>query len=378
MKNKNPFPTTFYPGPELFCDRKPETESLVSNIQNDHSTTIIAVRRMGKTGLIRHVFEMLKEEIIRVYLDILPTFNQKDFINTLSSAIVNAVPERSGAGKKIMNFIKTLRPVMSFDPLTGNPQLTIAGSENKMEKDIESLLRFLNDLPEKVVIAIDEFQQIAKYPVQIDGWLRSVIQTLPNISFIFSGSRRHVLTELFADPGRPFYRSTQMLHFGRIPREQYGSFIIRVFEDRGRKISPEVTNQILDWTAVHTYYVQLVCNRLYANAHKLITMDDFRQETLKILHEQEAIFFQYRELLTKAQWNLLQAIAVEDNVESPTATEFITRYGLGSSAAVLRSLNALEEKEMIYTEPAPGDKKNYLVYDVLLRRWMQAKFRIIR
>ncbi len=374
MKSKNPFPTTFYPGPELFCDRESETETLVSNIRNDHSTTVVAVRRMGKTGLIRHVFEKMKTEIIPVYIDILSTYNQKDFINMLSSAVVNAVSEKTGAGKKIMNFIKSLRPVMSFDPLTGNPQISIAGSGNEMEKDIESLLKFLNDLPEKVVIAIDEFQQIVKYPEQIDGWLRSVIQTLPNISFIFSGSRRHVLTELFADPGRPFFRSTQMLHFDHIPREEYKAFIIRVFEDRGRTITPEVTDQILDWTSVHTYYVQLVCNRLYANAPKSMTMDDFIKERIKILNEQEAIFFQYRELLTKAQWNLLRAIAVEETVESPTSTNFITRYKLGSSATVLRSLAALENKEMIYTNPGPDNKKHYRVYDVFLRRWMQAKY----
>ena len=50
--NINPFITIWYSGYELFCDREKEVKMLLSNAQNEVNTTLISVRRMGKTGLI--------------------------------------------------------------------------------------------------------------------------------------------------------------------------------------------------------------------------------------------------------------------------------------------------------------------------------------
>ncbi len=370
----NPFPTIQYLGPETFCDRENETKSVISNIQSRNSTTLTAIRRMGKTGLIFHVFEQLKDEIIPIYTDILTTTNKIEFVNTLSAAIVSATPEKSPIGKKIWNFIKSLRPVISFDPLNGNPQVSFVGSEKKAENDIYALLNFLNGLNKKIVIAIDEFQQILEYPDKnMDAWLRSIMQTLPNIVFIFSGSQRHLITQLFADPARPFYRSTQILHFGSIPREIYKNFIRVQFAIYKKSIIDDLAGDVYDWASGHTYYVQLLCNRLFMNAGKLISHEKIQTEIIKILKEQEIIFFQYRDLLTRPQWNLLKAIGLEDIATSPTSSAFIKKYNLGSSATVLRSLDSLLTKEMIYLESTETEKQ-YLVYDVLLRRWLQLKF----
>lgn len=376
MKN-NPFPTNYYLGEEFFCDRETETQTLVSGLLNGNSMTLTAIRRMGKTGLIHHVLEKLKSEMLPIYLDILPTNDKTAFVKELSTAIVNAVPEKSPIGKKIWDFIKTLRPVISFDPLTGNPQVSITGTQNDADKNIDALLKFLNNLDQKVVIAVDEFQQILAYPEKnTDAWLRSIIQTLTNVVFIFSGSQRHLITELFSDSRRPFYRSTQILHFGSIVKDSYKQFIIEKFEEAERSISPEVVEDALEWASVHTYYVQLICNRLFANAPKEVTEKDLNREIIKILEEQEIVFFQYRELLTKPQWNLLMAIGLEEKVGSPTSMGFINKYKLGSSASVLRSLQSLEQKEMIYSDPGENGQKQYQVYDVLLKRWLQYKFQV--
>jgi DNA-binding MarR family transcriptional regulator len=164
------------------------------------------------------------------------------------------------------------------------------------------------------------------------------------------------------------------LHFGSIPKNSYKQFIIEKFQEAGKSISPEVVDDALDWASVHTYYVQLICNRLFANAPEEVTEKDLNLEIVKILEEQEIVFFQYRELLTKPQWNLLMAIGLEEKVGSPTSMGFINKYKLGSSASVLRSLQSLEQKEMIYSDPGENGQKQYQVYDVLLKRWLQYKF----
>lgn len=370
----NPFITTGYQGGEYFCDRLEETEVLKSNLINGQSTTLVAIRRIGKTGLIRHVLANPPENYTAIYLDILPTENLKDFLNVLATAIFTTLPEHSKPGNKILDFIKSLRPVITFDPLTGFPQLTVDVRPGEAERHIQSVLEYLEAYPQKVVIAIDEFQQIMNYPEKnMDAFLRSIIQTLNNVRFIFSGSQQHLMTQLFADPSRPFYQSAAFLKIGKIDAEVYASFIRHHFEKAEMMIGQEVINNMLSWADHHTYYVQLLCNRVFSCASREIDDTCWREQASRLLQEQEIVFFKYRDLLTKQQWYLLKAIAHEETVYYPTSKVFIGKYNLGSPATVLRSLQALTDKEMIYSDYAEDGQLFYSVYDVLFRRWMQSR-----
>jgi uncharacterized protein len=368
----NAFLTTGYLGPEYFCDREEETRTLLDNLSNGRSTTLTSVRRIGKTGLIRHVLANLPQDQIGIYLDILPTENLNEFLNAFVSAVFNTIPEKSTPGRKILDFIKSLRPVISYDPLSGQPQVSFDVRPGETTRNITSVFQYLEKLPQKVIIAIDEFQQILQYPESnTDSWLRSIIQSLNNVRFIFAGSQQHLMNELFADPSRPFFQSTGFLKIGKINREHYLPFIRDHFQKAGKQISDEVIDTILEWTDIHTYYVQLLCNRVYAIDVTVITNETWKEEAARLLQEEEIVFFKYRDLLTKQQWFLLKSIAHEGEVYSPTSKDFISKYTLGSPATVYRSLNALIEKEMIYSDYNPDGRLFYSVYDVLFRRWMQ-------
>jgi len=368
----NPFITTGYHGRDYFCDREDETQTLLDNISNGRSTTLTSIRRIGKTGLIRHVLANLPPDQTGIYVDILPSENLNEFLNVLASAVFNTIPEKSTTGKKILDFIKSLRPVITYDPLSGHPQVTFDVRPGETTRNIASVFQYLENFPQKVVVAIDEFQQILQYPEKnTDSWLRSIIQSLNNVRFIFAGSQQHLMTELFADPSRPFFQSAGFLRIGKINRVQYSTFIRSHFQKAGKQISAEVINEILDWTDVHTYYVQLLCNRVFATDSIIVTNETWKVEAARILQEQEIVFFKYRDLLTKQQWFLLKAIAHEGEVYSPTSKDFISKYALGSSATVLRSLHALLSKEMICSDYNPDGVMFYSVYDVLFRRWMQ-------
>ena len=141
----NPFITTGYQGREYFCDREEETKKLTSNLVNGQSTTLAAIRRIGKTGLIRHVLSQLPKNHIGIYLDILPTENVKEFLNALTSAVFSTIPEQSKPGKRIFDFIKSLRPVIAFDPLTGFPQVTVDVRPGEAERHIRSVFQYLED-----------------------------------------------------------------------------------------------------------------------------------------------------------------------------------------------------------------------------------------
>lgn len=371
-KPSTPFPSVGYYGPAYFCDREIETETLISNIKGGQSTTLVAIRRIGKTGLIKHLQYLLNDEYICIYADILPTENSVDFLNALASAILNSVPEKTGFGVKIWNFIKSLRPVITFDNLSGEPKVSFNIQAKESENQIEVLFAFLEKQEKRVIFAIDEFQQILDYPEKkMEAWLRTIIQQLQNIVFIFSGSQPHLMNEMFANPSKPFFRSTVFLQLEKLNFETYQDFIVHKFANFKKEISKEIVAEMLDWTTVHTYFVQLLCNRVYINSGGIITKQDWQNEALKLLKEQQPIFLGYRDILTREQWKLLKAIAHNGEAYLLTSRDFIQKYALGSSATVLRSIKSLQDKSFIYSQYNSDGKLYYSVYDVLFQRWIQ-------
>ena len=368
---RTPFPTTGYYGPEYFCDRKEELQQLKRNVEGGNSTTLIAQRRMGKTALIRHLFHHLGKRYMTIYLDILPTESLNDLLNRITTSITQGIPENSSSGKKIWTYIRSLRPQISYDPLQGTPVISIQSTPDETRKSINDLFGILENQTKPVVIAIDEFQQILSYPEkQTDAWLRSIVQQLKNVNFIFAGSQQHLMHELFINPGRPFFRSTQFLKIDKLQADVYRDFIIQKFEAHSKAIAPDVVDELLQWADCHTYYVQLICNRTFTASGRTVKSAQWKDEADKILKEQEFVFFGYRDMLTRPQWNLLKAIARDGKVYQPTSGEFVSRHGLGNPATVLRSLKSLQKMDLIHREPDEEGNFYYSIYDLLFRRWM--------
>jgi len=373
-KLENPFPTTTYYGKEYFCDREQETSRILSNIKSGNSTTLLSIRRIGKTGLLKHVIEQFPEDIKGIYIDILETENLTQFLNLLTTGILQAIPQKSNFGEKIWEFITSLRPTISFDTLSGEPQASFVIQAQDVQTNIANVFQFLENQNYKIIIALDEFQQILTYPEKnIDAWLRTKIQHLKNIHFIFSGSEQHIMQELFNSPKRPFYRSTHILKLEKINRNIYAEFIVHQFAKHKKEIPIEIAYEILEWTNTHTFFVQQLCNRVFEASHDKATTEIWKNEARILLKEQEYVFFSYRNMLTNNQWNLLKAIAHEGIVLEVTAQSFIKKHNLGSSATVLRSLHSLLTYELLYCNFDESGKKFYSVYDILFQRWAQTR-----
>jgi hypothetical protein len=375
MHKKNPFtpfPTTGYYGPEFFCDREQETRALINHIMSGQSTTLAAIRRLGKTALIHHVQQKLKPAWIPIYTDILPTENTDDLLKYLATSIIQAVPEKSRQGKKIWELIKSLRPIIGYDSYSGMPNLSFSLRPEESRRPVEELLDLMEQGDKPVLYAIDEFQQILSYPeANVDAWLRKTIQELKNVVFIFSGSQQHLMNDLFSNPSRPFFRSTSFMQLEKISAGVYRKFIMAQFHKQGRKIDRDTVDEILAWTDVHTYYVQLLCNRVFANIPGDVPPGAWKEEAAKLLKEQEYVFYSYREVLTQAQWQFLKAAALEGMLYAPTSKDFIGRYRLGSPATILRSIDSLLRKELLYKDFDDQGNVYYAVYDILFRRWIE-------
>ena len=374
--NTNPFLLNGYQSPELFCDRKEESAQLISNAVNGINSTLLSIRRMGKTGLLHHSLYQLqhKKKGLGIYVDIFDTENLRDFINRLASAILQSVPEKHTFWKKAMVFLKQLRPVISYDELTGQPQVTLDYSQAKQyEYTLQGILSFLEKHNKLIVIGIDEFQQITQYPEKnMEAMLRTHIQKLKNVRFIFSGSSPHLLAEMFHYAKRPFFASTQSIELKEINKKEYQAFITQQFAKHKRKIDEQALEFILEFTKQHTYYTQAICNKLFTNGEKNIQLEHVQWAAHQLLLQNETVYFQYRTMLTPNQWAMLKAIAKEGNMYQPNAKNIAQKYQLGPSSVIQRSIEALLSKEMIYSKVTENGKY-YCVYDCFLARWLEQK-----
>ena len=378
MKIINPFIIKGYASKELFCDRKDELKNLAKNAENGLDTTIFADRKIGKTGLIYRFFDYLEEknsQYASIYVDIYSSRCLDDFVKLLSEAILKKYPEKTSLGKSFMKILKGFRPLISYDSVTGEPQVMIS-YQNEAEKHytLQGILNFLESRNEPVVLAIDEFQQITEYPEKnIEALLRTYIQQIKNIRFVFCGSKTALITEIFSNVKRPFFNSTSFLHLNKIDEKIYFDFIQENFEKYKKKIDEQAIQFILDWTLRHTFYTQYLCNQTFSLSKRKVSIVEVKQACKSILQQNEAIFLQYRRLLTPAQWDFLIAVAKEEILTQPTAKDFLMKYKIGTPAHAKRLINSLIDKDLIVEKPTKTETIYYL-YDVFLMRWLQSVY----
>ena len=367
----NPFLVYGYEGPHYFCDREEETRKLVSALANGRNVTLAAPRRIGKTGLIHNVFNRVRNSeghIICVYVDIFPTRCLADFVHLLGKAIFEAVQSHSERlFSRVASFLSSCRPAISFDPLTGSPSFSIDIAPSMEEKTLSEIFDCLEKSDTPVYIAIDEFQQVASYPESgTEAMLRSRIQFMHNVHFIFSGSQQHLIYEMFSSAKRPFYNSTQMMTLTTIAPENYYSFAANLFEEGGRRIDQSLFMFIYDYFEGYTWYIQTILNRLYETGDHITDKSQVTETIKNIVRENTMVYQSTIAMLPDKQLLVLKALAKEGRTAMPNKGAFIQKYALKAASTVSSALTALTDKELVYRSP-----EGYSVYDRFLEIWLR-------
>lgn len=365
----NPFIVHGYAGPEYFCDREKETQTMVSSLHNGWNVTLIAPRRLGKTGLIHNVFQEIKSkdrDALCIYLDIFSTRCLQDFIHALGRGIFEELYSHGEKMlKKMLSIIARCRPVISMDALTGMPTVTFDIVPSTEWQTLDDIFANMTKSGKRCYIAIDEFQQIAQYPeTGTEAMLRSHIQFMSNVGFIFSGSSRHLMSEMFMSAKRPFYNSTRIMSLLPIGRDVYYDFAAKFFKRKGGSLSGETFDYVYDMFDGHTWYVQTVLNRLYTLGGEA-DKDTAAGAVCRVVDENTPVYQTLISMLPNQQLNLLRAIAREGVVAAPTNGTFIARHNLKAASTVNSAMKTLVAKELVYKS-----EKGYMVYDRFLSLWL--------
>ncbi|MDR0893962.1 MAG: ATPase [Prevotellaceae bacterium] len=370
----NPFTTSGYISAEYFCDRRAETDNLLRQVLNGNNVAMISTRRMGKTGLIEHCFHApeLSERYHLFLIDIYSTKTLRDFVYRLGKSILEVLkPKGRRAWEIFFSSLTSLRTSFSFDSL-GTPSWSIElGDIHTPSVTLDEIFRYLEQADKPCIVAIDEFQQVRNYPEDnMEAVLRTHIQHSKNARFIFAGSQRHLMGDMFVNPSKPFYQSVSIMHLDAIDLDHYITFALHHFMAAGKTLDAEVVTAIYQQFEGITWYIQKLLNILFSLTAPGETCRPEQIDTaLRLV--MEAYDFTYSELLyqiPEKQKEILIALCKEGKAQNVTSAAFVKKYRLPSGSSVQSALRGLLEKDFVTKELGI-----YQVYDRFFALWLKRR-----
>ena len=372
----NPFGVGKYVSDKYFCDRSEETEFLWKQIVNGRNVALISPRRIGKSGLIQHFFNQsnIQEGYHVFFVDIYATTSLAELVYMMGKEIYEQLKPQSTVWKeKFFQVISSFRVGFKLDALTGVPGFDIGlGDIQVPQTTLDEIFAYLNEADKPCIIAIDEFQQIGEYPEKnVEALLRTKIQKCQRAQFIFSGSKRHMMSNMFNSPSKPFYQSAISMGLEPIPIDAYVDFAVRLFEENGRHVDKSVVETVWQKYDGYTWFVQMMMNELFALTKVGDTCHEERiaEAQQNVIMSQEGIYRDILSHLPPKQKVVLQAIAKERTAQNITSSKFIKKYNLNSASSVQAAVKLLLKNDLITQTDGV-----YRVYDYFFSEWFATVF----
>lgn len=377
MTNENEAPFVFGVRVEgnTFTDRKEETNRLKMNFLYGVNTILISPRRMGKTSLVEKVCSLVESDTLKIAkIDAFGCRSENDFINAFATAVVRATSSKWEEWmENAKTFLSRFIPKISIgqDPLT---DFSIALEYNRANTVTEDILQLPETIAKqkgiKIVICIDEFQQIADFPdsITFQKKLRSVWQLQSNVSYCLYGSKKHMMEKMFQSQSHPFYRFGDLFYLDKISETDWVEYICDRFRVTGKEIPRELASEICTVTDRYSSYVQQLAWLVWLRTDKHATKEDVEFGIDRMLDACEPLFIQQTESLSAYQMNFLRALANGVNTGF-TRSEILDTYQLGTAANISRLKKALTEKDLIMMT-AP---KKLEISDPILALWLKRR-----
>jgi AAA+ ATPase superfamily predicted ATPase len=361
---KNPFSFSGIVEDLAFCNREKELSDLNKFIENSQNVLLYSHRRFGKTSLIHKAFRDLKG-IRAIYVDLYGTTGIEDFITALLKGISSVESKMDKLMKLLKEKITALTMNFSIDIYTGAPVAIPVFAPVDKRPALDEIFALLESLSkkERLAVAFDEFQEISKYgQVTLEKHLRKSIQRHSNVSYIFAGSQKHLLTEMFANSKRAFYKLATSYSLKKIKTEDYVVWIQRLYRRDKRQISRKYIENVVSRCDNHPMYIQEFFFNLWDA--RAISIELVDRVELEILQNREAEFIGCWESLTLNQKKALKLIVAAGG-KNVYSADNLSNYGLKSASQVSKALELLIKREFV------SKNRIYSVQDVFFKRWVE-------
>jgi hypothetical protein len=310
--------------------------------------------------------------MLTVYVDLYWATSSGEFMELYATNVIRG--SRSIVRKAahfIRDFMPRVRPRLGFDP-SGNPELSLDLSRETPAEAAEEVFHLAEKIAKaqkkRFVIVLDEFQEILKLNGEtLEKQLRAAIQHHTNVSYLFAGSKSHMLIDMVSEQTRPFYQMGTLMTLDKIPEKEFSSFIKAKFVKSGKKISSAALDRVLMESENVPHYVQLLSFYLWDHFQGVSQLEEAHvEEALSIiLRGQEPAYLTIWESLTLHQRKTVTAAALLKG-RLLTSKETIQRFHLESSSNVTKSLKALCSKGILRRE-----RRVYTFEDVFFCRWIE-------
>ncbi len=351
-----------------FCPRPGAEKKLIDYISSGQNVLLEGERRIGKTSLIYEIMRQMKKFQL-LYIDIMEIKTIDDFCRRLIRAIVS-MEQKNGLVEKVFKTLAHLKPTISLDPLTGTPSLSLDASVKMKPESIEGLLDFIETLSKrkKLAVVFDEFQDIlnikeARVALAV---LRSKVQFQTGIPYIFAGSVRNKMDEIFNHPDSPFFKSAITLNIEELDREIFREFLEKKFLVGKREVTRGLMEKVFEIARDIPGDIQQLCGVVWEiTSYGDKIAEDIIPAALEVIYSRElkgyeAILVQ----LTGQQMRCLVGLA-QLGGKSPLSAEFLKFAGISQPSSVKKALSRLERLRIIYEY-----KKEYKFINPFFRSWL--------
>lgn len=380
MEPTNPFSFDTIVTGDNFCNRESEIEELLSDIRASHNVVVFSQRRYGKTSLIKKVLHLAEREgLLPIYTDIYHILSEDDFVKAYAKAFASVI--EGGSIEKILQTLKTilssLRPRITLDD-QGKPEVGFGVESGRdpimnLEEVFEAVKKYADQKGAKGIVVFDEFQQIGELPKshRVESIIRGRIQTHSNLSYIFMGSKKHLIFDMFSDPTRPLYGIGKMFPLEKIGHGHLEEFVFTRFRDTGKPLSKDLASRLVGLCESHPYFTQYVSHSLwevtsFGSSVSSTDLDDAMDLTIsRVSPRYESIW----ELLPIRQRQALIALANLSPTQKLFSSDVIHKYGLASAPSFRKALNGLVDKSLV-----DRGRDRYAIIDIFFKKWIRKGF----
>lgn len=347
----NPFRYGTVVDDPFFINRVKELAEVKQSLLSGQNLIIYSPRRYGKTSLIKKVLKSLSAEGHPcVFIDFFRIHSREKFIEEYTREVFKNYPSWEKALKRVITMVKTVQPVATFNE-NGLPEFSMKFSRNQIPQAIEEVVNLPEKLAEKKrwIIVLDEFQEIERLNGEsFEKELRASIQLHQNISYVFMGSRKHLLTNIFTRKNRAFYNFGRLYKLDRIPEDELIAYLGKGFEASGLKVNPGVFDNLLNLAGNIPFYVQMLASVLWdlsAGKQEEVTNALLDEAVKTSLWHQTDYYMALIQELTAYQQKVLHAVAIENS--GIFTKDYGDRYFLSAGSSTQRALTSLIEKDIL-------------------------------
>ncbi|MDQ3046604.1 MAG: ATP-binding protein [Bacteroidota bacterium] len=337
-----------------FTNREQESLKLKSNLLNGINTMIISPRRWGKSSLVEKVILEIKKKEKKtktVMIDLFSVSSEEEFLELFAREVLKA---SSGKWQEWINtgkeFFKKLIPKFSMTFQESDFGLSFDWKE--LKKHSEEVL----DLPELIakkkgirfIICLDEFQNLSSFSTfsEFEKKMRACWQRHHSVTYCMYGSKRHMMTDIFNNPAKPFYRFGDIMLLQKIEEEKWIRFICKSFLSSGKLIPANVAVKIPQLMKNHSWYVQQLAHYTWNLTQKKANNTEIEAALNELIRANSPLYQKEVENLSNTQINLLKAVAKAET--KFTSTFVMQNYQLGTPRNVSKNKQILIGNDLIH------------------------------